>query len=148
MPWSFGQTLTSLRELMGSGKKSNALMPLCSFPVISVVLWYWAARVIDKHPLLAGVFVGIGALSLVAYFAAYLYFMFKQPHRLQSEWFQIRQLGLELIEAKGAAPVDPHLVQLLADPDPPPPKQPPPPRRFAPSPPALPMGNKPGKEEK
>lgn len=108
---------------MGSRKTTNAMRPLYACPVIALVFVYWATKEADNHPWLAGILLGFGAIVLLMFFGAYGYFMLKQPHRLQSEWFQIRQLGLELIEAKGSAPVDSNLVELLADPEPPPAKR-------------------------
>ena len=49
---------------------------------------------------------------------AYIYFMFTQPDRLQSEGFQLRKQALELIEEKGClAVVEATTIEVISNPD-------------------------------
>ena len=50
--------------------------------------------------------------------AAYVYFMFTQPDRLQSEGYQLRKQALELIEEKGSlAVVEATTIEVISNPD-------------------------------
>jgi len=60
---------------------------------------------------LATVPVGVALL-------AYIYFMFTQPDRLQSEGFQLRKQALELIEEKGSlAVIEATTIEVISNPD-------------------------------
>lgn len=49
---------------------------------------------------------------------AYIYFMFTQPDRLQSEGYQLRKQALELIEEKGClAVVEATTIEIISNPD-------------------------------
>jgi hypothetical protein len=49
---------------------------------------------------------------------AYVYFMFTQPDRLQSEGYQLRKQALELIEEKGSlAIVEATTIEIISNPD-------------------------------
>lgn len=49
---------------------------------------------------------------------AFLYFMFTDPDRLQSESFQLRKQALELIEEKGSlAVVEGSSIEVISNPD-------------------------------
>ncbi len=54
------------------------------------------------------------AVSLLAY----IYFMFTQPDRLQSEGYQLRKQALELIEEKGSlAVIEATTIEIISNPD-------------------------------
>jgi len=54
---------------------------------------------------------------IVALFA-YLFFMFREPDRLQSESFQLRRQALELIEEKGSfGVIDASTIEAISNPD-------------------------------
>lgn len=49
---------------------------------------------------------------------AYVYFMFTQPDRLQSEGYQLRKQALELIEEKGSlAVIEAATIEVISNPD-------------------------------
>lgn len=49
---------------------------------------------------------------------AYVYFMFTQPDRLQSEGYQLRKQALELIEEKGSlAVIESTTIEIISNPD-------------------------------
>lgn len=49
---------------------------------------------------------------------AFLFFMFRDPDRLQSESFQLRKQALELIEEKGSlAIIDASSIEVISNPD-------------------------------
>jgi hypothetical protein len=49
---------------------------------------------------------------------AYIYFMFTQPDRLQSEGYQLRKQALELIEEKGSlAVIEATTIEIISNPD-------------------------------
>ncbi len=49
---------------------------------------------------------------------AYLFFMFREPDRLQSESFQLRKQALELIEEKGTfGVIDASTIEVISNPD-------------------------------
>lgn len=51
----------------------------------------------------------------------FVYFMLREPDRLQSESFQLRKQALELIEEKGSfAPIDASTIEVISNPDLPP----------------------------
>lgn len=49
--------------------------------------------------------IGLVGFSVFALFVAYFYFMIKNPDRLQTETFMIKQRELNIIEMKGADPI-------------------------------------------
>jgi hypothetical protein len=49
---------------------------------------------------------------------AYVYFMFTQPDRLQSEGYQLRKQALELIEEKGSlAIIEATTIEIISNPE-------------------------------
>lgn len=49
---------------------------------------------------------------------AFLFFMFREPDRLQSESFQLRKQALELIEEKGSfGVIDASTIEVISNPD-------------------------------
>ena len=49
---------------------------------------------------------------------AYVYFMFTQPDRLQSEGYQLRKPALELIEEKGSlAVIEASTIEMISNPE-------------------------------
>jgi len=57
-------------------------------------------------------------LPIVLFAGAYIFFMLKNPDRLQSEGFQLRKQALELIEEKGGRiPMAETSVEAISNPD-------------------------------
>lgn len=63
--------------------------------------------------------LAIGPVAIALF--GFMYFMFKDPDRLQSESYQLRKQALELIEEKGSfAPIDASTIEVISNPDLPP----------------------------
>ena len=62
------------------------------------------------------VLLAVGPVAVALF--AFLYFMFRDPDRLQSESFQLRKQALELIEEKGSlAVIDATTIEVISNPD-------------------------------
>lgn len=93
----------------------NALNPVlwvCGLiSVPSAVTLGFAPNPTWVHVTLALAPVGVALFS-------FLFFMFRDPDRLQSESFQLRKQALELIEEKGSlAVIDASSIEVISNPD-------------------------------
>lgn len=55
----------------------------------------------SKQDLLQFLFLAIGALPILAAICAYAYYSITDPRRLHSEYYQLREQSLALLESKG-----------------------------------------------
>ena len=76
----------------------------------------WLLAILLPSLLVSGIFAGpdtfltyslivMVGFSVLALFVAYFFFMIKDPDRLQSERFMIKQRELNILEMKGADPI-------------------------------------------
>lgn len=108
----------SAQALGESGHRKNALQSIVwgcavlSSPIICAILY---RGIVD---IIAGIAFTIAAIPPILLVVGFLFFMWKDPDRLQSEGFQLKRQALELIEEKGTAfPVDATSIQRISDPN-------------------------------
>lgn len=114
-------------QAMGeSGHKKNALQSIVwgcavlSSPIVCTVMY---RGVFDA---ISAIALAIAAVPPILLVVGFLYFMRRDPDRLQSEGFQLKRQALDIIEEKGAAfPVDATSIQRISDPNGSPAKLPP-----------------------
>lgn len=105
------------RESLGIWIQKNVLVPilwLCT--IISLPCFYLASEGAKE---LQMIFIVIGFVPIGLFVISYLFFMFSDPNRLQSEEYQIRRRSLDLIESKTEGlEVDPINFQSIMNPYP------------------------------
>jgi len=79
----------------------SALNPIIWLSVPTAVISWSAAWLFQYHSAIAGVLIGIGCLPIVAAVSAFMILLFKNPDRLQSEEYQLRQKALQMIYRRG-----------------------------------------------
>ncbi len=68
------------------------------------------------NPTWVHISLALGPVAVALF--AYLFFMFREPDRLQSESFQLRKQALELIEEKGSfGVIDASTIEAISNPD-------------------------------
>lgn len=104
------------KEGSGTVRQKNAVQPLlwaCLF--VTVPCFYLCTQV---EPRMQPWIFGAGCVPLLLLAAGYLWFMFKDPSRLQSEEYQLRSRVLDIIETKGGRfQVEPANMQLILNPE-------------------------------
>jgi hypothetical protein len=103
------------REGVQSVKQKNVVQPIAWFcAVISVPAFGLATR---TDPPLCWLLLGIGSVPVALFLFAYLWFMFTDASRLQSEEYQLKNRVLDIIESKGGhIDVEPANIQLVLNP--------------------------------
>lgn len=108
------QVVTTLTETGGRLRVRSALNPilwLCA--IITPASLAGAIFVPD----LSGFFVALGFCPVLAAVGGFAYLLLKDPSKLQSEDFQIRQQALELIKSKGTDfAVSPVQIEAISNP--------------------------------
>jgi hypothetical protein len=96
---TFEQLKILAKEGASSVKQKNAVQPLLwACLVVTAPCFYFCTT--TQSPIREWLFyAGCGPLVLLA--IAYLWFMFVDPSRLQSEEYQLRSRVLDIIESKG-----------------------------------------------
>jgi hypothetical protein len=93
----------------------NALNPvlwICGLVSVPAIL----ALGFAPNPSWVHITLALAPVSVALF--SFLYFMFKEPDRLQSESFQLRKQALELIEEKGSlAVVEATSIEVISNPD-------------------------------
>lgn len=87
--------MTAFREATASQRTSSAMRPF--FPLVLVVFpacVVAAVQVAEKSPWLALVFVAFAFLAVVAFAVGLFFFMLKDPKRLQTEAYLIKQASV------------------------------------------------------
>jgi hypothetical protein len=68
------------------------------------------------NPTWVHITLALGPVAVALF--AFLFFMFRDPDRLQSESFQLRKQALELIEEKGSlSEIDASTIEVISNPD-------------------------------
>ena len=83
----------------------NAFNPILWGCAVATPTCFLFSAILREDPVLRYGFAVVGALPVLTLVGAYLYFMLRDPDRLQSEEFITRQQELVLLERKGLPPV-------------------------------------------
>ena len=92
---------------------TSALNPIIWLAAAIAPIAWIAAWFFKDHLYLASVLIGIGCLPVLVGVAAYFVLLFKDPNRLQSEEFQLRQRALHMIYRLGG---EKEIVEVVSQP--------------------------------
>lgn len=102
---SLDELVRSATSRAGIVRVRNVLNPLLWLCAVTTPTSLVFAYLLGDDAVLRYALVGLGSLPVAVGLAAYVYFMFKDPNRLQSEEFVLRQQELTIIERKRAPPL-------------------------------------------
>jgi hypothetical protein len=98
------ETIKSWTSRAGVVRVRNALNPLLWAAGVLTPMSWIAAYAFRDDAILKYVLVALCALPVLATLGSYLYFMFRNPDRLQSEEFVLRQQELLIVSRSGDGP--------------------------------------------
>ncbi len=102
---SLEEIIRSATSRAGIVRVRNALNPILWTCAVASPLCFGFAYAFGADPILRYGLAGLGTLPIILTLAAYIYFMFRNPDRLQSEEFVLRQQELTIIERKSGPPI-------------------------------------------
>ena len=79
----------------------SALNPIIWLSVAVPIISWSAAYLFQSQYLFACILIAIGCLPIVTAVLAYMILLFRNPDRLQSEEYQLRQRALQMLYRKG-----------------------------------------------
>ena len=97
--------IRSATSRAGVVRVSNVLNSLLWASATATPICFVFSYVFGSDPLLHYGLAGLGSLPILLMLVAYVYFMFRQPDRLQSEEFVLRQQEISIIERKAGPPI-------------------------------------------
>lgn len=89
----------------GVVRVSNVLNSLLWASATATPICFVASYVFGGDPLLHYALAVLGCLPVLLMLGAYVYFMFREPDRLQSEAFVLRQQEISTFERKAGPPI-------------------------------------------
>jgi hypothetical protein len=89
------EVIRSAIERAGVIRVRNAMNPMLWLSSASTIIFLFAAYMFRDDPVLKYGFASLGALPILASLAAYFIFLFRDPDRLQSEEFVLRERALQ-----------------------------------------------------
>jgi len=98
---SLQEVIRSVTSRAGVVRVRNAFNPILWGCAVATPVCFLAGLLFQSDPILRYGLVALGALPVLPLIAAYLYFMLRDPDRLQSEEFVLRQQELTVTERKG-----------------------------------------------
>jgi hypothetical protein len=98
------EAIRSWTSRAGVVRVRNALNPLLWAAGVLTPMSWIAAYAFRDDAILKYALVAFGALPGLATLASHLYFMFRDPDRLQSEEFVLRQQELSIVSRSGNGP--------------------------------------------
>ena len=106
---SLHEIVRSFTARAGVVRVQNALNGILWGCAVATPVCFVFAAVFCADPILRYGFSALGALPVLTLVVAYIYFMLRDPDRLQSEEHIERQRELLLLERRGHPPVSPSL---------------------------------------
>ena len=101
---SLDELVRSATSRAGIIRVRNVLNPLLWLCAATTPVSFLFADLLGGDAILRYTPVGLGSLPVAVGLAAYTYFMLKDPNRLQSDDFVLRQQELTIVERKHAPP--------------------------------------------
>jgi len=98
---SLQKVIRSVTSRAGVVRVRNAFNPILWGCAVATPVCFLFAGVLGTDPILRYGFAALGGLPVLTLVGAYIYFMLRDPDRLQSEEFVLRQQELTVTERKG-----------------------------------------------
>lgn len=98
---SLQEVIRSVTSRAGIVRVRNAFNPILWGCAVATPVCFLSGLLFQADPIIRYGLVALGALPVLTLIAAYLYFMLRDPDRLQSEEFVLRQQELTVTERKG-----------------------------------------------